>query len=204
MDANAHAVAVPCAMLVHHACRVLLYLALCLLMFGCSDDAGAGASDADETADGTADGTAGDETGAGALTRGILRWMRRRRPLHGGHLRGERQLRVRTHPRQRTCRPIIEVTYPPRGATVVVEPGQTELTVTGTVSSGLGTITSSPSTRSPWRSPPTAPSATRSPFNTAEISSGSPPPTTPATSVAAYRASSRPRISGSPPPAARG
>ena len=52
----------------------LLYLALCLLMFGCSDDAGAGASDADETADGTADGTAGDETGADA-TAGVTHAM---------------------------------------------------------------------------------------------------------------------------------
>ena len=81
------------------------------------------------------------------------------------------------------------------GATVVVEPGQTELTVTGTVSSGLGTIIPHPR-RGPVVEVADGTFSHPISFNTAEISSGSPPPTTPATSVAAYRASSRPRISG--------
>ena len=108
MDANAHAVAVPCAMLVHHACRVPLYLALCLLMFGCSDDAGAGASDADETADGTADGTAGDETGAGALTRGSRGGCETTTPARRTPAR--RTQAAREPILDNACRPIIEVT----------------------------------------------------------------------------------------------
>ena len=117
-----------------------LCLALGLLTLGCSDDAGQGGGDAEETADGTA-GDAADETGTGSADAGD--------PCGGcddddpctedtceanGSCAYEPIL-------DNACRPIIEVTYPPRGATVVVEPGQTELTVTGTVSSGLGTIT---------------------------------------------------------------
>ena len=41
-----------------------------------------------------------------------------------------------------TCRPTIEVTFPIRGSTVQLDAAQTELEVTGSVSSGLGTITS--------------------------------------------------------------
>ncbi len=41
-----------------------------------------------------------------------------------------------------TCRPHIVVTYPPRGATIAGDPANPIVTVTGTVSSGAGPITS--------------------------------------------------------------
>ena len=40
------------------------------------------------------------------------------------------------------CRPRIEVDYPARAATILIDPGVDTLTVTGTVQSGLGAITS--------------------------------------------------------------